>query len=464
MGLFGKVFSGIFESNSKNRSQEDIDFENQVKNDGYEYAGKRIADLLNEKITSKDLAKQFVLEELDAARQGNDYAKAFVKNSGFKSVEYVGAMNKTRWEGDESELEHLQLFLRAFSIKISDINLMIKVSTVVVDEIMKRWGLGKYDDYDPEINETLKQLMELLQREEVQDALQQSEIFGTVGINQMQYIKEVNDLVYKLTKLTGKTAEEIFQNPTNLTRKKEEYISTKNDEFLDKIIEWADKNNLPELRQEEHMMIAGGYIEGFPRNKKTLIELETLNLPKCKINNLPKEISGLKNLKKLWLDGNNLTYLPDEICNLTLLEELYVPNNNIEKLPENIGKLKNLVEINFKNNNIKCLPVSLVLLKKLRKIDFRGQQHGNKISTPNIASLILRGCFDDNKLFRKQLFMEDENNWNELKDKFTSLYQSDIKIVVDNQKIPYLKLIENIYGKEIADAQESSYFFEIAKL
>jgi len=306
--------------------------------------------------------------------------------------------------------------------------------------------------------------MELLQREEVQDALQQSEIFGTVGINQMQYIKEVNDLVHKLTKLTGKTAEEIFQNPTNLTRKKEEYISTKNDEFLDKLIEWADKNKLLELKQEEHMMIAGGYIEGFPRNKKTLIELETLNLPNCKIDNLPKEISGLKNLKKLWLDGNNLTYLPDEICNLTLLEELYVPNNNIEKLPENIGKLKNLVEINFKNNNIKCLPISLVLLKKLRKINFRGQKHGSKISSPDIASLILQGCFDNDKLFRKQLFMEDENDWNELKSNFRNFYMSDITINVNNKKIHYLKIIEDIYGKEIADAQESSYFFEIAKL
>jgi len=163
MGLFGKIFNGIMGQDKNNRPKEDIDFENQVKNDGYEYAGKRIGDLLNEKITSKDLAKQFVLEELDAARQGSDYAKTFVKNSGFKSVEYVGAMNKTRWEGDESELEHLQLFLRAFLMKISDIDLMVKISTAVVDEIMKRWGLGKYEnlniqsDTSQDINEVLEQ-------------------------------------------------------------------------------------------------------------------------------------------------------------------------------------------------------------------------------------------------------------------------------------------------------------------
>lgn len=464
MGLFGKIFSGIMRQDENNRSKEDIDFENQVRNDGYEHAGKRIADILNEKITSKDLARQFVLEELDAARQGNDFAQTFVKSSGFKSFEYIGALNKTKWEGDESELEHIQLFLRAFLMKISDIDLMVKLSTTVVDKIMQRWGLGKYDNYDPEINETLQQLMELLQKEEVQEALTQSETFGTVGINQMTYIQQVNDLVHKLTKLTGKTPEEIFQDPTNLTRKKDEYINTKNEKLLDTLIEWANKNNLPELKNEEHMVIAGGYFEGFPRDKNILIELHTLNLPNCKINTLPKEIGTLKNLKKLWLDGNHLTHLPDEICNLTLLEELYIPNNDIEKLPTNIGNLKNLIEINFKNNNIKYLPVSMVLLKKLRKIDFRGQKHGQKTSTPDIASLILYGAFDNNALIRTQMSMQGESNWNELKNKLRNEYMSNIYISANGEKVPFLTIIEEIYGKEIADSQESSNFYDIAKL
>jgi hypothetical protein len=34
MGLFSKVFNGLFGNGSKNRSQEDIDFEKQVRNDG----------------------------------------------------------------------------------------------------------------------------------------------------------------------------------------------------------------------------------------------------------------------------------------------------------------------------------------------------------------------------------------------------------------------------------------------
>lgn len=196
MGLFGKIFGGIMGQDENNRPKEDIDFENQVRNDGYEHAGKRIADILNEKITSQDLARQFVLEELDAARQGNDFAQNFVKSSGFKSFEYIGAINKTRWEGDESELEHLQLFLRAFLIKISDIDLMVKLSTKVVDEIMQKWGLGKYDNNDSYIDDSDNELEKILAQldyseENVENIIKkysdvtQSLITGLSGVGQI---------------------------------------------------------------------------------------------------------------------------------------------------------------------------------------------------------------------------------------------------------------------------------------
>ncbi|WP_041229854.1 hypothetical protein [Denitrovibrio acetiphilus] len=90
------------------------------------------------------MAKQFVLEELDAARQGNSHAINFVRQSGFRPSEYEGALLKTNWEGEESELEHLQLSFRYFLIQIKNMDLMVKLSTSTVDEIMKIWKLGKY--------------------------------------------------------------------------------------------------------------------------------------------------------------------------------------------------------------------------------------------------------------------------------------------------------------------------------
>lgn len=143
MGLFGKIFNGIL--GKSERTEQEIAFEKSVIKDGYKYAGMRVAQIINQKITSKTLARQFVLEELDAARQGNEFAINFVKQSGFESYEYIGAMSKTKWEGDESELEHLQLYFRYFLMQIKDIDLMVKLSTSTVDEIMKIWKLGKYN-------------------------------------------------------------------------------------------------------------------------------------------------------------------------------------------------------------------------------------------------------------------------------------------------------------------------------
>lgn len=142
MGLFGKIFNGMREKDS--RTQQEIAFEKSVIQDGPEYAGKRIAQIINEKIFSKSLAYQFVLEELDAARQGNEHSINFAKQSGFNVNEYIGAMAKTSWSGNESELEHLQLYFRYFLMQIKNIELMVEVSTSTINEIMKIWNLGKY--------------------------------------------------------------------------------------------------------------------------------------------------------------------------------------------------------------------------------------------------------------------------------------------------------------------------------
>lgn len=139
MGLFNSIASVMVSGKSIDKN-----FEHQVREDGVEYASKKIADILNEKITSHALARQFILEELDAARQGNEAAVQFVIKSGFARSEYLNAMERTIWAGEESELEHIQLFFRAYLMKISDTDLMVSLSLGVVDNIMLQWKMGKY--------------------------------------------------------------------------------------------------------------------------------------------------------------------------------------------------------------------------------------------------------------------------------------------------------------------------------
>lgn len=157
-----RLFDNLFRNNTK--TKEEILFEQQVISDGIEVAGVRVANIISEKITSKGLALQFVLEELDAARQGNDYSINFVNNSGFNKNEYIGAMNKTKWSGDESELEHLQLYLRMLLKSISSTDLRVELSIEVVDNIMKKWNLGKYknDTNSHFLNQELQNILNKL--------------------------------------------------------------------------------------------------------------------------------------------------------------------------------------------------------------------------------------------------------------------------------------------------------------
>ena len=245
-----------------------------------------------------------------------------------------------------------------------------------------------------------------------------------------------------------------------------DFLNNKNEKdeelWLDRLIDWANRNNLPDLKIEKHPAIVGGHHFGIPRNKKKLLNLHTLNLEECNLSDLPKEIGKLKNLKKIWLDGNNLKRLPDEICDLTLLEELYIPNNDIEVLPENLCELENLLEINFYKNNIKVLPFSMVLLKKLVKIDFRSQKHGKKLASPDIASSILQGNLDNDCEFRKHVGCSNDQEWGALKDNLRNKPIFDISVNIDGKNVSFMDVIVNIYGENIA-ANQDSWHYDIAK-
>jgi len=132
MNLFQKLFKSSFEK--------------EVIKNGYKDMGKAVANNINNKITSKDLALQFVLEELDAAQYGHEIAQQFAKNSGFNFNEYNNSMRKTKWNDAKNKLEVIQLYFRNYLSQFQDPILMVNFAVSTVDEVMKSWKLGKYDD------------------------------------------------------------------------------------------------------------------------------------------------------------------------------------------------------------------------------------------------------------------------------------------------------------------------------
>lgn len=127
--------------NMFNKSQPKSDLEKQIELDGVEHAIHRLTEVTLNKIGSKEIAYQFILEELEGASMGNSLSKDFAKTSGINPIEYKGAMDNSMIEVDGPEGP--QQFLRYIGMQLSE-SLRVQVSLGVVDGVMKHFSLGKY--------------------------------------------------------------------------------------------------------------------------------------------------------------------------------------------------------------------------------------------------------------------------------------------------------------------------------
>jgi hypothetical protein len=129
---------GIF--NKKKKS----DLEKLIEKDGIEYAAKRFSEIILQKMPTTDIAYQFVLEEVEAASQGNDTAIIFARNSGISPQEYEGSMNNSSPEVDGPDGP--QQFILSLCMQLQpNVDLVVELRTKIVDNIMKKLSFGKYE-------------------------------------------------------------------------------------------------------------------------------------------------------------------------------------------------------------------------------------------------------------------------------------------------------------------------------
>ena len=91
--------------------------------------------------------------------------------------------------------------------------------------------------------------------------------------------------------------------------------------------------------------------------------LQSLNLSKNAISELPQNIGKLVNLTYLDCSFNRLCQLPASLSHLENLEVLLLIDNVLELLPKEIGNLKKLTELNLYHNLLEDLPLSMKDLK-----------------------------------------------------------------------------------------------------
>ncbi len=152
-----------------------------IEKDGIDFVAKRFSEIISGKISSQDIAIQLVLEDLDAASNGNTMSKDFVLNSGFCPYEYENAKRNTFEEIDDAQeqLGNLSMLLH------SNEDLMIEFRIKVIDNIMARWKIGKYSSFH--IEESLWDVIEKLKETNNQEP------FYDIYIDLENYISQIDD-------------------------------------------------------------------------------------------------------------------------------------------------------------------------------------------------------------------------------------------------------------------------------
>jgi hypothetical protein len=123
------------------------------------------------------------------------------------------------------------------------------------------------------------------------------------------------------------------------------------------------RNNLKELPDELSRL---HYLQGFYANINYLVEfpnqllllplLKSIDLSDNQIASIPPEIIRMDQLTRLSMDRNLLTEIPVQLYELPNLSVLELSGNGLSKIPEGISNLKNLKKLDLSKNQLSAVP------------------------------------------------------------------------------------------------------------
>jgi hypothetical protein len=189
-----------------------------IAKDGIEHATDRFAEIVARKLTSREIAHQFILEEIDGASRGNSASKLFASNSGFHPDEYKGALsNNSIPEVDGPDGP--QQLLAALSLQlVNNQELMAEFRCRIDEKIMQRLGLGKYGQREDRISELLGSLRNILINDkDVVPALTKN-IQAPAGAKithnhfRKKNIESAKNIIIELSQITGDETDSIIRS------------------------------------------------------------------------------------------------------------------------------------------------------------------------------------------------------------------------------------------------------------
>lgn len=191
--------------------------ESLIANDGIEHVTDRFSEIISRKLTSREIAYQFILEEIEGASMGNSASKQFASNSGIHPDEYKGALNSSMPEVDGPDGP--QQLLMGLSLQLArNQELMAEFRCRIDEKIMQRFGLGKYSKAEDRFSELLESLRNILiDDRDVVPALTPN-IQAPVGARlrhvhfREKNIESAKRLVAELSKFTGEETDSIIRS------------------------------------------------------------------------------------------------------------------------------------------------------------------------------------------------------------------------------------------------------------
>lgn len=191
--------------------------------DGLEHVVNRFSEIIARKIPNKEIAYNFILEELDGARMGNAASQAYAKESGISESEYKGALNRSIPEVDGPNGP--QQLLMTISSQISTQELMADFRCRIGDKIMQKFKLGKYGNVEDHIQNLLQKLFEILTNDkDVMPALT-DKIPAPAGApvrqinNRMRNIATAKELIENIRRMTGNSTEVVIEHALSGNKK-----------------------------------------------------------------------------------------------------------------------------------------------------------------------------------------------------------------------------------------------------
>ena len=172
----------------------------------------------------------------------------------------------------------------------------------------------------------------------------------------------------------------------NLREKVKQNTALVSDEWLDRLIKWADERYLPSKKDEFHIVkypfqylpewnFKPFYKEYFPRDKDELRKLNGLYFQWHNFDDLPNEFGNLTELEFLYI--HTIKKIPNSITKLKKLKVLGLNNiyNNQDTeitLPQEFSRLSNLEILGLDFHHFECFPSVILELDKLRALSLRG--------------------------------------------------------------------------------------------